>query len=934
MVLATTLAATPATEIFVGRDSTVRLLSAFVASAAHGGSAGVVLGDAGIGKTALLRQVSRTAPGQVRWLTGLEAEAVLPFAVAADLLVPFHERFDTLPAHQRHALEVALARSEGPPPPMLAVCAGALGVLSAAGEGAEPLVVVVDDLQWVDAESRQVLLYVARRLSAERVVMLLALRPDPGPDQPVHGLPVITLEGLSVAECTLLARRHGLEAAIGDIDEVVRSTGGNPHAVLETLAVRCARRERGPDDEHADVVVGRSVARAWRQVLRGFPSRTQRALFAVAVGGSAEPPSIPTTLMALDLDVADLAPAEELELVQVDRGRIEIRHPVLRQVVIDTAPLAVRLRTYQALADLAPASQRAWYLSLATAGPDEDAAAALTDAASDSRARGARGSAAVLGRRAADLTPDLATRASRLLVAADDALQSGRAEHAERWAAEALPMRADPGFRAAVIGVRGRALLWTGRTRDAADELIRGAESMEGHDPATAAGLLHDAVVALGMNGDVRRCRAVAVRAESLLPTPRTGPRGSAALATAFVLAGSHAEGRQRVDRAEELIGTLTPQDDPQVFSWLALACCWLEDLPRARRLVDIAVDRLRQQGNALIPLALAVRSEVGYRTGRWATSYADAVESQRWADEAGLTGTAAYSLMLGARIEAARGQRGLCEEHVERALQLAEPQGNGSVLTFAPAVLGLAALTAGEPDVAVTHLERAFARTESVGLVHPGVLPFVIDLVEAHLWCGHTDRADQLLRLLHERAAVDGSVYAEAGASRCRALRETDPALAAAEFTRARALHARVPMPFELARTLLCEGEVLRRARHMVDARVVLDEAHGIFGALGAQPWAERASRELAAAGARGRSPRPDAAGPDTLTAQELQIARLVATGRNNAEVAADLYLSRKTVEAHLTRAYRKLGVRSRVELARLLLAAEPPATSTRRIG
>ena len=221
-------------EHFVGRSRERRLLNALVSSASSGGASGVVLGEPGIGKTALLRQVAQATSHRVCWVRGVESEAVLPFAAAADLLTPFRSWFDNIPDAQRQALEIALTLADGPPPSPLAACAGALGVLAAAGDE-RPLVVLVDDLQWIDSESRQLMLFVARRLATERAVMLFAARDVPGARCPVGDLPAMRLAGLDVGECELLARCRGLSVRRDVLESVVRATGGNPLAVLETI---------------------------------------------------------------------------------------------------------------------------------------------------------------------------------------------------------------------------------------------------------------------------------------------------------------------------------------------------------------------------------------------------------------------------------------------------------------------------------------------------------------------------------------------------------------------------------------------------------------------------------------------------------------------------------------------------------------------------
>ena len=260
------LAEGPPDDTLVGRSRERQLLQALVGSVAGGGASGVVLGEPGIGKTALLREVARHYRDRVCWVRGDESEAVLPFAAAADLLTPFRSVLGSLPCAQRQALEVALALADGPPPNPLAVCAGALGVLAAAGDE-QPLVVVVDDLQWIDPESRQLMLFVARRLATEHVVMLFAARDVPGLPCPMGDLPTLRLSGLELGECELLARRRGLAVSRDVLGSIVRATGGNPLAVLETITRGSSLTAAG----EPDVTVGLSAQRAWRGVLYRLP---------------------------------------------------------------------------------------------------------------------------------------------------------------------------------------------------------------------------------------------------------------------------------------------------------------------------------------------------------------------------------------------------------------------------------------------------------------------------------------------------------------------------------------------------------------------------------------------------------------------------------------------------------------------------------------
>jgi DNA-binding CsgD family transcriptional regulator len=355
----------------------------------------------------------------------------------------------------------------------------------------------------------------------------------------------------------------------------------------------------------------------------------------------------------------------------------------------------------------------------------------------------------------------------------------------------------------------------------------------------------------------------------------------------------------------------------------LAQTRWWVGDFDRSLSLISETIESVRGQGpSAVMPLALAVRSEVSVRTGRWESAYADAMESVRWATELHQPGVLGYALSTAARIEAARGERGLCEERIERCRRGRGPSVAGSLALYEEAVVGLAALAAGEPEEAVEHLSIAWRQAVEQGLGHPDVVPFAGDLIEAHVRSGHPEQGSEVLAWLDDLVRTSGMPGAAAIAERGRALMTEAAAESLALFASALTEHDRWPMPFERARTLLCQGEVQRRARRGVDARASLREAVRIFEGLGARPWADRARAELAASSGRAtRVPGGHLGGVEALTPQELQIARAVASGKSNGEAAAALFVSRKTVEAHLTQIYRKLGIGSRTELTRTMV-------------
>jgi DNA-binding CsgD family transcriptional regulator len=355
----------------------------------------------------------------------------------------------------------------------------------------------------------------------------------------------------------------------------------------------------------------------------------------------------------------------------------------------------------------------------------------------------------------------------------------------------------------------------------------------------------------------------------------------------------------------------------------LSLAELWSERPECARTAVNAALCQARRgHSPSLLALALAVRSDLGHRTGDWAAAEADALESITVAGRMTPNGVIAFGLLALARLEAARGGKDRCAALLARSRKEAGPFGVDLRLLLEPAIRGLAALTAGEPGAALEPLESAWAHAESGGVGNPGVVPFLADLAEAHARCGNSGRAREVVSLLEERASRLDLRGLLAGAWRCRGLLAADVGEATAAFAMARDAGDVRSAPFEYARTLLCEGEVLRRLRRPAAARPALRRAVDVFEGLGALAWAGRAAAELSAAGDH-----PGAkTGPlttDVLTPQQLRIARLIAAGHNNVETAEALFLSRKTVEAHLTQVYRKLGVRSRTQLTNALNAS-----------
>jgi ATP/maltotriose-dependent transcriptional regulator MalT len=907
---------------------------ALIDSLGSAGGAAMLVGEAGMGKTALLAHLAAIAAARtgtrVIWLLGEESESVLAFAAAADLLLPLREHFDRIPEGQRLALEACLALSGDEPRGPLAVCAGALSVLSAAAEQ-NPLVILVDDFQWVDLESQKILLFMARRLSAEPVVMVIAIRDEPGIPIATGSLPVIRLTGLSYDDCAELAQRQGIAITPDNLRSLIERSGGNPLVVLENLASAAALGGL-PGDER--LVLHSSLNRVWSQVLQQLPTATRRALFVVAASHGAGSGSLGAVLGEVGLSLQALKPAEERGLVRTADAGVRLCHPLLRSVVLDRTPLADRVQVYQALARASEGSTRAWYLAAAATGPDEAAAGALVMAAEDARRRGGYGASARAWRRAAELSVATHDRVVRLLQAANDAFLAGDSDSAVAWCEEDLRDCRDPVLAADIKLILGRARAWMGDPHRSYDDLIQAAAVIQARDGARAASLLAEATMPAAMAGHVHLMVGVAKQVESVWRTagisPDSGlvsPRALAMVAEAFVLSGSLDRAGHLLDLAEKALSSADPVSEQQGIASLGQSLISMERYDRASGYLNAVIDTARHMGApAILAVALGVRSDLGWWKGQWAAAYADAAESLKWAEGTGQTASMGYSLVQLARIDAARGDQARCTTRVERAHREVESRGVGCLAVYNAAVLGLAALGGGDVKTAVDHLERAWLVARTEGLENPNVVPFAGDLAEALARAGEVARAEEILTWLEERAEATGLHYPRAAAARGRAMIEEDFSAAQEWFVRALSACSGPSMPFERARTLLCQGESLRRARQPAAARAPLRHALMIFRSLGAQPWITRTATELTAAGVRGpagnRLGADAATRLDELTPQELQIARAVGRGLNNAEAAAALFVSRKTVEAHLTRAYRKLGVRSRTELTRVLLA------------
>ena len=890
----------------------------------------VIRGEPGMGKTSLLGFVAdcaRHRGARILSAQGIESEAVLPFAGIADLFSPLQAHLATLPSIQREALEVCLALSAGPPRGPLAACAGALGVLTAAADQS-PLVILVDDLQWLDSESAQILLFVARRLSNERLVIVLAVRAEPDVAMSDTGLPMLSLTGLSTEECAQLATAMDVTVSPQKLASLVGSTGGNPLAVVERLRMPGAG---GWDIKSEGTGLHRSLERTWRRLFDQLPEDARTALFVVVADQEAGGRHAVQALKSLGLSLASLGPAERLGLVASSAEAICLGHPLLGTVVLARTPLAAKVAGYRALAEIAEGHRRSWYLAAAVIGTDEAVAAALVAAAGEARQRnGLRASARTL-HRAAELTGKPSVRAERLLQAARDAHLAGDSRSAITWCEQALGYRDDPAFAVEVQRVAGGALTCMGEPKRALELMTAAAATARPNHPSRTAEILAEAIAPAHLQGEVYLACDLAEDVESIWQQSQEAaaatPTALAMVAKAFALFGD-------VDRATPYLGRATGfptasnmMTELQGTAFLAQGLGWAERYPEARHhLTNLLAAARRFASPTMLTLALAISAEVDWWRGQWMTAYADATEALQLATENGQPGLLGYSLSVLARIDAARGDRELCDARVDQVRREVETQGVGYPPAYSYAALGLVALSEGDLSDASVKLQQAWDLSCRQGMNNPNVVPMAGDLAEALARLEERHRCAQILSWLDERAQTTGLAYPRAVGCRAQGILATDPDEAQGLFAESLAALDKVgPIAFEQARTLLCSGEALRRNRRPLAARQPLRDALMLFDSFGARPWAARARAELAASGMKDQRPTDWIGrynGLQKLSPQELQVARFAGRGQSNVEVAAALFVSRKTVEAHLTRVYRKLGIRSRTELARILLA------------
>jgi DNA-binding CsgD family transcriptional regulator len=913
--------------MLLGRAAEMEQIAQLVDGAREGRGGSILFeGDPGIGKTSLLEEATATDGIEAIRVTGIEAEANLPYAALGEAVTPVLDRLDRLPAPQAEALETALAlgTSQEAARDRFAVCAAFLGLLTEAARE-QPLLVLVDDAQWLDSSSDECFAYAARRLKSSRVALVAAARKgSDGLLANVEPADRIELSGLSSEDARSLLEEAVPDASIGVFESLVDSAGGNPLALRELPAALS-------DDQRSGRVPIEVVPATTEALVTAFRGRFE-ALDAPA-RGSVEVASaafdrelVPVVAACRDLSIEPngLEAAETAGILAIGENSISFSHPLLKAVVYNHTAPPDRRRAHRALAAHSGPDARAWHLAAGTLGADPEVAESLEKAAGRATVRGAYSVAVDAMHRAAEFTDEPDDRTRKLYGAATAAMLAGDYDRCASLLELGSEVE-DPLLRArirhalAVVKMPGGIGLAPG----AHGELSREAELVADRDPSTAAAMFADAGLLAGTAGRFSQGLEAIERARAVLPgdasrTVRCQIHAMSAISTA--LTGRAAEASEDFETAGRLLSgvdVISPAVQSIVLGLHGMICSGQEAILKAEldRLVAMASE---SDVFGLLPYLLTLSSDVAFRTGDWESSARDS-RSVELAEEYGQAGILPFSLAVRGRLLAARGQSEQARQDLESGASLAREHGEPTVENIGRAGLGFLELGAGRTEESIQALEEVKRFAGESKLEDPVYIPWAPDLIEAYMRAGQGDDAVRLSADLDRRAGNSGAALALALAARCRGLvRETG---FEKEFEQALNHHERAEAPFEAARTLLLYGLRLHRARRRVEGRDRLRAALAIFEDLGASPWIAQAKRELTAAGAIRREP---AADPDELSPQEIRVARAVAAGATNREVAAQMYLSPKTIEFHLGRVYRKLDIHSRTELATLAAKGE----------
>lgn len=930
-------------EAVIGREEELRAIGELLERASERPAALILLGEAGIGKTILWKQGVKAA--LERGATVLccrpgAAETQLSFSGLDDLLSEVaHKTLPQLAPPQRRALELALLLDDGgEPPDRRAIAVACLGVIRRIASTG-PVVVAVDDLQWLDRPSRFVLEFAVRRLGEAPVGFLLAQREGEEGTVPLEldrvlpeeRLQRISLEPLSLGALhKLLKTRLDASFPRPTLRRVQEISGGNPFFALELA--RALQRQGGALAPGDDLPVPGNLHELVRDRLARLPEAAREAVLAVAALSQPTEELVEAALGPVaEQGLTGAADAGVIEFER--RGRIRFTHPLLASAVSSQASRRERVALHRRLAEVVDdGEERARHLALAASKADAGVASALDAAARTARDRGAPEAAAELVEHALELTPARAAGDvyRRRLDAADHHLAAGDPDRASALLEQAIsPAEPGPERARAVHALARVRLLTTGAAaaRDLATNAVLDSRPDDRLRAAIEVDLAWWTDMTDGLDAALPHARAALELAESLGDTPFLVTALMTVLT--FELTLGHGLQRKLLDRALELEKSLGDRASeiplllrPRANRWEH----WLleGDLDAARSNLEAWLELVEQLDPKYRPSGLTWLGGIELRAGNWGRAASLADEADELADQFGLE--LLEHRCLRAHVRALRGDVEPARLEAQQVLTRAAELGKRKGATAARGVLGFLELSLGSAAEAHALLEPALAAQHAAGVREPAQRTFLPDDVEALVLLGRLDEAQALLEPFEERARRLDRQWPLATSARCRGLiaeAQNDLPRAMESFEHAAAVHQRLPMPFERARTLLALGAARRRAKQRRSARESLQAALTIFQELGASLWIDRAQAELSRIA--GRAPSAGA-----LTPTERRVAALVATGRTNREVAAALHISERTVEGNLSRVYGKLGVRSRTELASRYAVEETPQASS----
>ena len=896
-------------EGLLGREHEIDQLDAALAGATEHGGASLITGDAGIGKTSLLGHVvtqARARGDRVLAITGFESEAELPYAGLHQLLQPILDAAEALPAPQRAALLTALGMEAGAPPEMFLVALATLNMLDTVSED-RSLVVVADDVQWVDAPTASILTFVARRLESTRVLLVAALRA--GYRSPVRSAHLTEIEVGPLSEEASTAL---LVSIAPELDRHVRrlildEAAGNPLALVELP------RGRSNGDAGTLRLTDR-LERTFSAQSARLPAATQTALLIAALDSE---PSVGDVMDAThrrvgaEVTVDVLQPALEAGLISIDASVVRFRHPLIRSALEQSATAVQRRDAHRLLAEvITDPDRRAWHRAKSVLGADEGAAADLAAVAARAQVRGATSTALGALELAASLTPDEADRARRLLEGAELAFQLGDRAAVTRLLDSAATVRVSAHDIARMTWLR---------------EIFNDGVPGDPDAVARLATLAGDAAARGDRSLALNLLQAAALRCWWADPGPEAKDL--------VVAAVGHIAGDEPEPLALEILSLTAPPDtaerlisrvrhaaevdlgDPARAQLLAFAAYVAGDVALAIELMDRAAPTLRAQGRlGLLAQLLVLRSWAAINTGQFGDALRAVEEGSELALETEQPIWAAISRLGRAALAGLQGDEDSARMLIAGAGELMGSLSMPLIRAKAEFARGVTAMTAGRNADAFDHLS---AMLQAGGpAFHARVAQAAAPLViECAVRAGRTDDAQRVMETLEAMAARTRAPLLQIGVRTGRALLAAD---AEAESLYRDALAAEPQWPFDHARMQMSYGVWLRRQRRIIESRPPLRGARDGFEALGLPVWADKARAELRATGERGAEPARAPRIP--LTPQELQIAQMAASGLSNREIGDRLFLSHRTVGAHLYRVFPKLGVASRSELATAL--------------